>query len=188
MSRIRTSLASLSLLLPLALPAQTAPPGNTPAPPDRSQAQPTMRQQPSGADLAFARAASRGNAEEIAMGKIATDNSQTEAVRQYGQRLVQDHSKANQQLEAIAARKGLHLAPPTPQQGGAAQEFRQMRGKDFDRAFADRMVQDHQKTIALFRQEASHGSDPDLRAFARDTLPVLESHLQTAQSLQHVDR
>ena len=55
MSRIRTSLASLSLLLPLALPAQTAPPGNTPAPPDRSQAQPTMRQQPSGADLALAR-------------------------------------------------------------------------------------------------------------------------------------
>lgn len=189
MSPIRLSLACLPLLLPMASIAQTTapatPPGNTPAPPGRSQPLSTMRQAPSGEDFTFARKASEDNAKEIALGKIATDNGHSDATRQFGQRLVQDHSKANQQLKALAQRKGLDLSPPSPKQGKTAQKFRQMQGADFDRAFADYMVKDHKKGIELYRKEASQGRDADLQAYARDTLPVLETHLQNAQSLQN---
>ena len=55
-----------------------------------------------------------------------------------------------------------------------------MRGAEFDRAYMRDMVQDHEKDVKKFRQEAQHGGDPDLKGFAQKTLPVLEQHLKMA--------
>jgi putative membrane protein len=180
-------LTLLALILPFAVQAQAVPPGSTPpptpAPPGRTQAQPTMRQQPSQNDTTFVRKASEDGAKEVAMGKIAVDNGQSRAVKQFGHQLVEDHSTANQKLSALASRKGLTPSPPKPDQGRTAQRFRAMHGANFDTAFASQMVADHEKAIHLFRDEAQNGRDPDLRAFARDTLPTLEDHLQRAKAL-----
>ncbi|HET6433092.1 DUF4142 domain-containing protein [Dyella sp.] len=163
--------------------AQVNTPTDAPSPPGRSQPQATSTATPSSADSTFVRKASEGNAKEIALGKIAQDKGNSSAVRQYGQQMVHDHSAANQKLQSIAQANHLQMSPPEPEQGRTAQEFRAMQGQGFDKAFAQRMVQDHQKAIDLYQKELREGRDPAIQSYARGTLPTLQRHLQNAWQL-----
>ena len=125
-----------------------------------------------------------GGAAEIAAGKIATVNGSTDAVRAYGSHLVDDHTKAGDELKQIAATKSLQApdAPDAKHQKAAA-KLQETTGKSFDPMFKSQMVADHKATIALFKKEASGGKDADLKAFAVKTLPTLQQHLKMAQYL-----
>ncbi len=131
----------------------------------------------------FAMEAAQGGMAEVQLGNLAKDHASAEAVKQFGQRMVVDHSKANEQLKSIAARSGMSL----PTEIGAKNQaevdrLSKLQGAAFDRAYMQLMVKDHKKDVADFRKEANSGKNENLKKFASETLPTLESHLEMAES------
>jgi putative membrane protein len=144
-----------------------------------------MAQQLSPQDKTFATKAAAGGQAEVMMGQLAEKNGSSQQVKQFGQRMVQDHTQANQELMVIARSQNLTL-PTTPDAKDRSTEERlsNMKGQAFDTAYIQDMVQDHQEDIADFQKEAQNGQDPALKAFAQKYLPVLQQHLQMAKAAQ----
>ena len=135
-------------------------------------------------DTDFARHAASGGLAEVSMGKLAESHAQSADVKSFGQRMVQDHSKANDQLMAAAAQANIKLpANPMPKDQAAINHLSKLHGAAFDRAYAQQMVKDHKKDIAEFQHEANSGSNANLKTFASNTLPTLKEHLQMAETL-----
>ena len=139
----------------------------------------------SSADRTFATKAAAGGLAEVALGQLAIENAGSPAVRQFGQQMVTDHTQANQELMQIGQQENLNL-PTKPDATDVAteQRLRPTKGQAFDTTYMHDMVQDHEKDIAEFRQEATSGKDPALKAFAEKYLPVLQRHLQMAQAVK----
>jgi putative membrane protein len=120
---------------------------------------------------------------EVAMGRMALDKSSDSQVKQLAQRIVDDHTKANEKLKTIAQDKNVTLpAGPAPDARKSADAMQKMDGAAFDKAWAKHMVTDHKKAIAMFTK-ASKGGDADVRGFATETLPTLRTHLKMAEDL-----
>jgi putative membrane protein len=130
-------------------------------------------------DRQFLMMAAKDGMKEVHMGQMAVQQGQSDEVKKLGNRIAQDHTKANQQLMAIAAKKGIK---PDTSHKMAKMSKRDMA--NFDQAWLGMMINDHQKDIALFERQAQNGSDPDLRNFAKKTVPVLKKHLQMVQAAQ----
>jgi putative membrane protein len=124
-------------------------------------------------DKAFMKKAAKGGMMEVAMGKSAEQNAQNEDVKSFGKRMVTDHGKANDELKSIAAQKNVQLPSKEPSEKWTS-----------DKAYMNMMVRDHQKDLAEFKQEASNGSDPDVKKFADDTAKVIQEHLDLAKETQ----
>jgi len=126
----------------------------------------------SSADKKFAENAAKGGMMEVAWGKAASERAMNSDVKQFGSRMVRDHSKANNELKSIASKKGIKLP---------AEEH--STNFKTDAAYMDMMVKDHQKDLAEFQKEAKDGSDPDLKKFADQTSKVVAEHLSMAQRI-----
>jgi putative membrane protein len=127
-----------------------------------------------------------GNMTEVRLGELATRQGTGSGVKDFGQRMVTDHSKANDELKQLAADKGITL----PNTIGSKNEstyahLQRLNGMAFDRSFIKDMVSDHKKVIAAFRKEANKGHDPDIRSWAAKTLPTLQEHLSMATNLNN---
>jgi putative membrane protein len=135
------------------------------------------------ASQTFLTKAIEGNLAEVQMGELAQKNGQSADVKSFGQMLQQDHSAANQKA-ADAAKKLAVNAPSAPnaKQKADYDKMAKTQGAAFDKAFAQHMVMDHKKDIAEYKKAAKKNDDAG--QYAKDSLPVLEKHLQTAQSLQ----
>jgi putative membrane protein len=124
----------------------------------------------------------QGNLAEISLGQLAQKNGASQGVRSFGQTLIQDHSAANDKARSLAEAQGVVVPrTPKPEAKQELDELSKLNGDSFDKKFAEHMVADHEKDIAEFRAQAQ-GTD-DVASFARDTLPTLQKHLQTARSL-----
>ena len=125
-----------------------------------------------------------GGMEEVELGHIAAQKGMSDAVKQFGQRMVDDHSKANTELMTLAQSKGVTL-PTTLDEKHREQvnKLSAMSGAEFDRAYSKLMLSDHKKDVAEFEKQSTRATDPDLKAFASRTLPTLQEHLQLAQTL-----
>ena len=133
-------------------------------------------------DAKFAINAAKGGMMEVEMGRMAAEKATSPDVKQFGQRMVDDHSKANDELKAIASGKGMTLPAAVDAAGKAKMDkMSKLTGAAFDRAYMADMVKDHKKDVAEFRKEAKSGKDPDIKGFASKTLPTLEEHLKMAQ-------
>lgn len=130
-------------------------------------------------DKSFVSDAAKAGMSEVHMGKLGMEKATAPAVRSFSQRMINDHSKANDELTGIATRKGLSMPGDHDMPG----MLNLKSGASFDHAFAREAVEDHEKAVALFEKEAAEGSDSDLKAFARRTLPTLRSHLAAARAL-----
>ncbi len=136
------------------------------------------------ADQDFVTKAGQGGIAEVELGQLAADQGETTGVKQFGQRMVDDHGKANMELKSIAAKSGAMVpAESSTEQKALENTLKQKSGAGFDKAYADAMVKDHKEDIALFEKEAKSGKDADLKAFAAKTLPTLKSHLAMAEKL-----
>ena len=124
-------------------------------------------------DKTFMKKAAKGGMMEVTMGKMAEQNAQSDDVKSFGKRIVTDHSKANDELKSIASKKGVEL--PSKERSGKWTS---------DKAYMDMMVKDHEKDLAEFKEEASSGSDPDLKKFADDTARMVQEHLDLAKETQ----
>jgi putative membrane protein len=125
------------------------------------------------------------NNAEIKFGQAAQSMGSTQTVRDFGKMLVDDHTKANAQASQIA--KSMNVAVPTgikPDDMAAYNMATGMKGADFDKDFASAMVKGHQKAVDMFQQEVDSGDPAQVTDFAKQTLPTLQKHLKTAQSLQ----
>ena len=131
----------------------------------------------------FLTKAIEGNLAEVQMGELAQKNGQNADVKSFGQMLQQDHSAANQKALDTAKKLGVNApSAPNPKQKADYDKMAKLQGAAFDKAFAQHMVMDHKKDIAEYKKASTKGGDAGL--YAKDSLPVLEKHLQTAQSLQ----
>jgi putative membrane protein len=130
-------------------------------------------------DRTFAEKAAAGGAAEVDSGRMAQQKATDDRVKQFGARMVQDHSKAGDELKQIGTAKGLKL-PEAPDAKADAEKMEKLSGRDFDRAYMNHMVADHKKDVAEFEKEASSGKDPEIKAFAAKTLPTLREHLKMA--------
>lgn len=126
----------------------------------------------SSADKKFVENAAKGGMMEVAMGREAASKAQNSDVKQFGNRMVTDHSKANNELKSIASKKGISLPTQEPKPNFKT-----------DKAYMDDMVSDHQKDLSEFEQEAKNGSDPDLKAFAAKGSKMVASHLSEARRI-----
>jgi len=99
--------------------------------------------------------------------------------------MVQDHSKANDELKQVAGAKGVGLpAGPDAKAQAEMKKMQGLSGPAFDKHYMDHMVADHKQDIAAFEKEAKSGKDPEVKAFAEKSLPTLKEHLQLAQQAQ----
>jgi putative membrane protein len=136
------------------------------------------------ADHKFAMQAAMGGMMEVELGRLAASKGASDEVRQFGQRMVDDHTKANEELMQLASGKGMTLpAAPDPKHRAEMQKFSALSGEKFDREYVKMMVKDHKKSVGEFQKEAARGTDPDLKSFASRTLPTLQDHLQMIQRI-----
>ncbi len=139
-------------------------------------------QQLSRKDQHFMTEAIQGDLSEIKMGQLAQQKGQTDNVKQFGKTLEQDHSENLQQAKRLADQNGLNVpTEPNAMQQKMYQKLSSVPADKFDAAFARDMVRDHEKDIRKFRKEAQSGSGA--ADFAKQSVPVLEKHLQLAESL-----
>jgi putative membrane protein len=126
----------------------------------------------------------QGNLAEVAMGQLAEQQGASADVKAFGQRLQKDHSDAN--TKAIAAANAMSVTPPTaPTRKQEAEHDRlaKLSADKFDREFARHMVMDHKKDIAEYTKASKMKGGDQAASYAADTLPTLQSHLETAQGL-----
>ena len=138
----------------------------------------------SAADQNFVKKAAQGGMAEVELGKLATQKASSDDVKKFGQRMVDDHSKANDQLKQIAGNKGVSLPTDLDAKDQALKDrLSKLDGEQFDRAYMKNMVHDHTKDVSEFRKESTSAKDSDLKSFASQTLPTLEDHLKQAKSI-----
>jgi len=132
----------------------------------------------------FIKDALHGDNAEISVGKLAQQKGSTEGVRNFGKMLATDHTKAKGDVDKLAKSMNVTLEKQvTDDQQSDYDKLAKLSGKDFDKAFIDQMVDDHQKDINEFQDEAK-AKNGQVSALARKQLPTLKKHLATAQSLQ----
>ena len=136
-------------------------------------------------DSKFAVAAASGGLAEVELGHLAEQKSTNPNVKQFGSMMVTDHSKANDELGALAKSKNITLPPvPGNDEQMVKSDLSGKSGKDFDKAYIDEMVNDHKKDVKLFEDARSTVKDPDLLTYIDKTLPVLKKHLQHVERIE----
>jgi putative membrane protein len=136
-------------------------------------------------DAKFAVEAANGGMAEVSMGKIAQQNATNDRVKNFGAMMVSDHTKANNEMMGLAKTKNITL-PATENNDEQKMEadLSKKTGKDFDKAYVNGMVKDHKDDVKKFEDAAKNLKDPDLKAFAAKTLPVLKMHLDSIQAIK----
>ena len=133
-------------------------------------------------DIEFILDAAKGGMAEVELGKLAADRAKSDEVKKFAQRMVDDHTKANDQLKSVAESRSIKLPQDVEAKDKALMNrLQKLNGASFDRAYMQAMVSDHVKDVNEFKKEANSGRDPQVKAFASTTLPTLEEHLQMAR-------
>ncbi len=183
--------AAASKMDPLAGAADKGayPPGGTaPAPsgePKSKQSDKSSSSSLSTSDRNFINKAAAGGLAEVEIGKLAQEKAESQQAKELAAKLVQDHSKADQQLKQIAATRGIDV--PDKLDKSAEREIdklKKLSGAKFDHEFASHEVSDHKKDIKDFGKEAKSSKDEDLKSFASGAMPTLQEHLKLAQAAQ----
>lgn len=168
-----STLALLGLVACSSVPGLTSPAGST-----ESASSLTV------ADQAFVTQAAYGGLGEMALGELAGQKTTNPEVRDLAAMIVDEHTRANEELTALAEAKG--MTPPTapdPGRQAAAVGLGTLSGANFDRQYLQQQLADHEVTIALFESQAEDGSDPDMRAFAEKWLPGIRAHTEMIRTL-----
>jgi putative membrane protein len=136
------------------------------------------------ADQAFVKEAAIGGMAEVDLGQLAASKAESPDVKQFGQRMVDDHGKANTELKSWASQKNVTLPTELDARHKAEHaRLEKLSGAAFDRAYMQAMVADHNKDVAAFMRESKAAKDPDLKAWAAKTLPTLQEHQKMAKDI-----
>jgi putative membrane protein len=145
----------------------------------------TGPKQPNNTDRVFVHAAAIGGMAEVELGKLAEQKGQSDAVKEFARRMVDDHGKANDRLIGLAKKDGIAVPDKLDQEHETMRDrLNAASGTEFDLAYVAEQVADHQKTAQLLEHAIGSGQDVELIRFASDTLPVVLQHLRIAQEIQ----
>ena len=136
-------------------------------------------------DADFVMEAAGGGMMEVEIGKMALTKASSSEVKKFAQMMVDDHTKANNELKALAEQKSITLpAALTDKHQKMVDDLMKKSGKNFDKDYMDMMVSDHKKDIDAFKEASEDANDADIKAFASKTLPTLTHHLDEAQRIE----
>jgi len=180
---------SLAMLIVVAFAtasgAQQPPPGaQQPYPKPATQKPATQSASHAAGDTSFAMKAAQANFAEVELGKLAQQKASSDDVKKFAQMMVDDHSKALDELKGVAGTKNITL--PTAidaEHKKLSDRLSKLSGAGFDREYMQAMVEGHRKVAADMRKESQSGADPDLKAWAGKTLPTVEAHLKQAETV-----
>lgn len=172
--KLIVGIAALSAALAVPAAAQTKSPAANPASTKKTAASP---------DIAFAREAAIGGMAEVELGNLAKEKASSPDVKSFADRMVTDHTRAGDELKQWAQSRSIVFPPELDSKHKMLRDrLARLSGDAFDKAYMREMLSDHQQDVAAFKHEATSGKDPDLKAWARKTLPTLQEHLKLAQS------
>jgi len=135
-------------------------------------------------DAEFAVKAAAGGLAEVELGALAQQKGTSAEVKDFGGMMVKDHSAANDELKALARKKGITLpAALDMDEQKLKADLSAKSGADFDKAYIKAMIDDHEKDVKLFEKASRELKDPELQQFAAAKLPVLRSHLEHCQAI-----
>jgi putative membrane protein len=135
-------------------------------------------------DVKFIEKAASGGMHEVQLGRLASERASDPEVKKFGEMMVTDHTKVNQELAAVAEQMGVKV--PTHQNAEHQAEFNKfntLKDRTFDQAYIKHMVEDHQKDVQEFKKAGESAKDSRLRNFANKTLPVIREHLTKAEQI-----
>lgn len=162
---------------------QTASSSSSASPTAQASTQPNRNASQS-QDAPFMMEAAQGGMTEVQLGQLAQQQASSNRVKQFGQRMVQDHNQANAKLMQVFQQKG--MTPPTTigaKYSAMQEQLAKLSGQAFDRQYMSQMVEDHTEDVSSFQREVSTGKDAQVRAWASQTLPALKEHLQLAKTV-----
>jgi putative membrane protein len=134
----------------------------------------------------FAMKAAEGGMAEVELGRLATQKASNDRVKQFGQKMVDDHTKANNDLKQAASQEGIELPADTnAKHKKVAEKLSGLSGAAFDKAYMDEMVKDHNQDVKEFQKASKASGNSPVKQFAANTLPTLKDHQQMAKELDH---
>jgi len=135
-------------------------------------------------DKKFAKEAAVGGLTEVELGKLAQQKASSDAVKQFGQKMIDDHTKANDELKQVASKEGIQIPDSLDSKHQSrVDKLGKLSGTAFDRAYVKDQLKDHQEDVRKFQGEAQSGTVPGVKNFAAKTLPILQEHLQMVKDL-----
>jgi len=141
-------------------------------------------QQASISDKHFVKEALEGGNAEVSLGQLAQEKAMSTDVKEFGQKMVNDHTKLGEQMRPIAQQIGVEPPTGTPiSEKALATKLNLLSGDAFDRAYIRAMVKDHREDVKAFKKEVSTGKNPAVKAAAKDGLAVVEGHLRRIEEI-----
>jgi putative membrane protein len=179
-----TVVLAISVPPALAQPPDPSRRGASPQPTQPPQGTPARTESKPGGDQQFVMNVAKDGMAEVELGKLASQKATNDQVKQFGQRMADDHGKANDELKKLASDKNITIPTETDVKHKATiDKLSKMTGDAFDRAFTQEMVNGHKKAVSAFKTESKNGKDAEVKAWAAKTLPTLEEHLKQVQEL-----
>ena len=156
-------------------------PGRSPNSPAGGQTSPTSL---SSRDRTFVMQAGQLSMMEVELGRLAQQRGSSAGVKQYGQEMVEEHTRANQELMQLVMQKQVELPTEMSTQNTAMiDRLSGLSGRSFDAAYKQAMIDSHNQAIALFQAQSQQGQDPQLKAWAAEKLPNLQAHLEMVNQM-----
>lgn len=138
----------------------------------------------SSSDKKFVHSALEGGNAEVKLGQLAAQKGSSDDVKQFGQKMVDDHTKLGDQMKQIAQQQGINVPEGVPAKDKALEaKLNSLSGDAFDKAYIKAMVQDHKKDLSEFKKEASSGNDTSIKDAASQGAQVISEHLQMAEQM-----
>jgi putative membrane protein len=139
----------------------------------------------SSSDQTFAKAATSGGMAEVKLGELAQQKGSSQAVKDFGKRMADDHQQNDAQLQSALSQANINVPMQIDAKDQATyNRLSKLSGSAFDRAYAQQMVRDHTNDLNEFKHEAANGKNPALKNYATQTVPKLQEHLDMARQLE----
>lgn len=168
---------------PMAQPERPGMPGTTPNTPGITNDTTQMKTKTD--DKKFVRDAAMGGLTEVELGKLAAEKGSTDSVKEFGQKMVDDHTKANEELKKVAGTESITIADSLDaKHQSRVDKLSKLSGTAFDKAYIKDQVKDHEQDASEFQNEAQNGTQVAVKDFAAKTLPTIQGHLAMAKDIQ----
>ena len=132
----------------------------------------------------FVEEAASGGMMEVELGNMASEKAISKEVKEYGELLAKDHSKANEELKTIAKNDNIVFPDKmSKKHNEIVENFKKVKKEKFDKKYIDMMTEDHKKDIQKFEKAAEDNKNVDVKEWAKKTLPTLKKHLQKAENI-----
>ncbi len=140
-------------------------------------------------DSEFAVKAADAGMMEVQLATLALSNGASAQVKDFAQKMLEDHKKANDELKALAQKKNISLPAALSEENQKKYEdMSKKKGKDFDKDYCDQMVKDHKDVVDMFEKASENANDAEIKAWASEKLPALQHHLSMAEQMKDAEK